>query len=208
MLESGRRQKAVQRWEPPPGALVARVERCPLREHRGVEGWNAPGRPPFDTPIPTLDLVAAVSGIEKVNPLQHFAKREGAEPNVGIMLAKPRNDFRFRPLPRRLAEDVGIDEVGHGASVEVQVSLDHTVPLDFPILDRAVQQNVGEGFLGLQARIGFRGNHHSHRATVARDGLCTIARHFVDQLAQLVLRLLEGPRRTYTVLLAETIWTV
>ena len=52
------------------------------------------------------------------NPESQFAKNDGIDGDVWLMCAKPRHDTRIGRWFRRLAQNVGVDQVLHSASVD------------------------------------------------------------------------------------------
>lgn len=194
MMQGGGGEKAVQQGQLAPSTLVASVEHRPFRKNRAVERKYPTGSPPFESPVPSLDLVTPISRIEQMDALQHLAQRKGAEAEVRVVVPNPRDDLRIGPCFRRLAKDIGINEIGHRVSAEIQVARHLLVAFDLPILHRTVEEDVGESFRRLEPRIRFSGNDHRHRTPVPGDGLRPFGRDSVDQLAELVFCFLERPR--------------
>lgn len=56
------------------------------------------------------------------------------------------NNFGVWDGLRRLAENVGIQQVGHGRLLKVEVACLGKIPFDLPILDRAILQDVHQFF--------------------------------------------------------------
>jgi len=197
VMQRGGGEGTVHQGRLAPGTLVPGVERHPFRKDRKVHRKEASCGPSLEPPIPALDLVPTISRIEEMDALQHFAKRECAEVQIAVVIPQPRHHLGVGPLSGRLAEDIGIDEVGHGGSIDGEVALHVVGAFDFPIFHRAVEEDVGEGFFGLQPGVFLCGNDYRDRSPVPGDCLRPLDAHPVDQLAELVFRLLERPSRIH-----------
>lgn len=71
----------------------------------------------------------------------------------GIVVCQPLHDDRIRPQFGGFAEDVGIDEVGHGGLLKIKIAGRGGVAFDLPVVDRAIAQNVHEFLSGLEMGI-------------------------------------------------------
>lgn len=103
-------------------ALVFGVVAAPCCHGSGIHDEEAGGGPTFDALVPAFDLVAAIPGVHEVDAFEHFAQREDADVEFGVVVGEPLQDGRFWTGLGRLAEDVGVNKVGHGRLGKMEVA--------------------------------------------------------------------------------------
>jgi hypothetical protein len=84
-------------------------------------GIRVPG-PTVETPNPRVEPTFQGGPLPSFgkdeNPESQFAKNEGIDSDVWLMSAKPCHDSRIGRRFRRLAQNVGVDQILHSASVD------------------------------------------------------------------------------------------
>jgi len=133
------------------------------------------------------------SGGHQVDALEHFAQREHADVEFSIVFGQPLQDGGIRPGLRGLAEDVGVNELGHGKLTEMKVARRGQVPFQLPVFDRATAEDVHELFGWLEACIRFSRDDNSNGLPMPSDGLCSVLDDSIEQFTVVVFCVLKWP---------------
>lgn len=99
MLKGGGGEEAVHEGKFSTGSLVFGVKAAPNTDGSHIHHKEPACGPAFDSLIPLLDFLAAVSLIHEMDALQHFSQGQDADVEFRIMIAKPIHDDGIRPGP-------------------------------------------------------------------------------------------------------------
>jgi hypothetical protein len=111
-----RRDEAILDWHGFPGCAKPRQQFRPFQSRVRIPGQTV--KTPDPRVEPAFQGGPLPSFGKDENPESQFAKNDGIDGDVWLMCAKPRHDTRIGPRLRRLAQNVGVDQVLHSASVD------------------------------------------------------------------------------------------
>src|ERR1017187_4111916 len=114
--ERRRRDEAILDWHGFPGCAKTRQQFRPFQPRVRVPGKTVQN--PYPRVEPTFQGGPLPPLGKDENPESEFAEDDGIDGDIWLMCAKPRHDPRIGRWFRRLAQNVGVDQVLHSASVD------------------------------------------------------------------------------------------
>jgi len=109
------------------------------------------------------------------------------------VVGQPLQDGGIRTGFRGLAEDVGVNEVGHGKLTEMKVARWGQIPFKLPVFDRAIAEDVHELFGWLEECIRFSRDDNRNGLPMPSDGLCSVLDDRIKQFTEFVFCVLKWP---------------